>query len=415
MQPVRRVLMLTHRTPFPPDRGDRIRAYHLLRRLSGAFEVDLACVSDEPASTEQRDALSALTGRLTIHRVSPWAGQVRGGLGLLRGGAVTPAVFFRPALAATLERWHRQKPYDGLLTFCTGMAEYARRLMHGNTPPPRRHVLDLCDVDSLKWARYARDAAGPMRWVYATEADRLRRVESGNGLRVDAVTVISDAECEAYRRMGGHHRSVHVVGNGVDLDYFFPKPFELPRRDEQRVVFVGVLDYKPNVDAAAWFATEVMPALRERAPGAVFTVVGKRPTGAVRALDAMDGVEVIGEAPDVRPWLWSAAAVVAPLRLARGVQNKVLEAMACGKAVVCSPAAAEGIDATAGEHLLTATAAEDYVRELADLLDEPNRARELGAAARRRVEARYAWSAAAEPMIALMRGEAVRPWRQAAA
>jgi sugar transferase (PEP-CTERM/EpsH1 system associated) len=405
-QPSRRVLLLTHRVPYPPDRGDRIRSYHLLKLLSRKFEVALACVSDEEVTAEQRQVLAQLAGRLAIQRTSKLVSRARGVAALVQGQAVTPSLFFDPRLAKTIIEWHRQKPFDAVLTFCTGMIRYARLLTHPAYRPVEFartrpiHVLDLVDVDSRKWAAYAQNTAGPMKWVYTREAERLARIESGIEDRFDRISVISEPEAETYRKYLRDHPGLAVVENGVDLDYFAPRPDVAG----QTAVFVGVMNYKPNIEAVQWYAKEVWPLVRRKLPKATFKIVGKDPSPQVKALRHHPGVEVIGTVPDVRPYIEEASAVVAPLKVARGVQNKVLEAMACRRAVICSPEAANGIRALPGRHLLVAASTKAFARYTLALMRDDHYRQQVAAAARRCVQRRYGWPQALEPMIELLGG-----------
>ncbi|HEX7010412.1 MAG TPA: TIGR03087 family PEP-CTERM/XrtA system glycosyltransferase [Phycisphaeraceae bacterium] len=402
-QAVRRVLMLAHRVPYPPDRGDRIRGYHLLRELARHFEVSLACLTHEPVTAAQQARLQELTTRLAIQPMGWWRPRSQALAALLTGQAITPNWFYSPALARTLEQWHQDQPFDAVLTYCTGMIRYARELTADESI---RHVLDLVDVDSRKWAAYARTSHGPLRWVYALEAHRLRRIEAAEHDRIDALTIISEAEAKTYRDVVSSRLQPRVVGNGVDLDYFHPQPQE--QSDGRTILFVGMLDYKPNVDGIVWFAREVMPRLRlGGVPEAQLRIVGRNPSAPVRQLGAQAWVEVVGPVEDVRPHLAQATAVVAPLLIAPGVQNKVLEAMASARAVVCSPQAAAGIDAQHEQHLLVASQPEHYAQYLARLLREAAYRQQLAQAARQRMEERYAWSRMLAPMIALLRDEPV--------
>jgi len=405
-KPTRRVLMLTHRVPFPPDRGDRIRSYNLLKLLSKHFEVAIACTSDEPVTEEQRQKLSQLAGQVAIHKTNKLTSRARGVAALASGQAITPSLFYDPKLADTITHWHTQRPFDAVLTFCTGMIRYARMLTH---PAYRSrafadarpiHVLDLVDVDSRKWSAYAAKAKGPMKWVYAQEAQRLSRIESGLEDHFDRVSVISRPEAQTYREHLRDHPGLTVVENGVDLDYFAP----FNDIASQTAVFVGVLNYKPNIEAIQWYVKKVLPRVRKKLPNATFQIVGKDPCSRVKALRNHPGVEVIGTVPDVRPYIESAAAVVAPLKTARGVQNKVLEAMACRRAVVCTPQAALGIRALPGRHLLVGDSSKKFARYVVALMRDDHYRQQVSAAARRCVERRYAWPNALEPMIELLGG-----------
>ncbi len=405
-RPTRRVLLLTHRVPYPPDRGDRIRSYHLLKLLSRHFEVGLACTTQEEVTVEHRQVLSSLAGRLAIQPIRPAMGKVRGAAALAMGQPITPSLFYDRRLAKTIVNWHQKRPFDAVLTFCTGMIRYARLLTHPAYRPPALagvrpiHVMDLVDVDSLKWRAYAKSATGPMKWVYAAESKRLARVEAGAEDRFDRVSVISAPEARAYRQNLREHPGLTVVENGVDLDYFSP----LPDRAGHTAVFVGVLNYRPNIEGVEWFVRRVLPRVQDKLPDAKFLIVGRDPTPQVKALRNHPGVEVVGTVPDVRPYLEQASAVVAPLKVARGVQNKVLEAMASARGVVCTPQAADGIRALPGRHLLVGESSKPFAKYVLALMRDDQYRQQVAAAARRCVQRRYNWPQALGPMIELLGG-----------
>ncbi|MFP4223917.1 MAG: TIGR03087 family PEP-CTERM/XrtA system glycosyltransferase [Phycisphaeraceae bacterium] len=382
-----RVLMLTHRVPYPPDRGDRIRSDRLLRELARRADVSLACLSDEPVTAAQRTHLADLTMRLEIAPLNSLACRARGGVALATGRAITPAWFTRPGLARTIRRWHADQPFDAALAFCTSTADYLRHL------PGVPAVLDLVDVDSAKWAEYASQTRGLKRWIYAAEARRLVRVEKGDGFR--SVAVISEPEAAVYRERVGSYRELVVAGNGVDLDRFRPSPDP----GEPVAVFTGLLSYRPNAEACQWLVERVWPGVREKFPAARLRLVGRGAGPELEALAGVPGVELVGEVEDVAGELAAAAVAVAPLRIARGVQNKVLEAMAAGRPVLCTPQALEGIDAAPGRDLLVAEAAADWVHRLAELLSDAGLRRRFADAGRSRVESRYDWSAALAPLV----------------
>ncbi len=397
----RRILMLTHRVPCPPDRGDRIRGYYLLRQLSKSFDVDLACTSSTPVAPEHRATFRESARRLLITPICTRGSVLTGSAALVRGHAITPSWHYRSALARTIRQWHRHEPYDAVLTISTGMARYARCLASPAGAAQRSHrprlVLDLVDVDSLKWRRYAQRSAAPMRWVYGLEARRLRRVEADQAW--DAVTVISDAEAADYRLHVGNAPRLEVVGNGVDLDTFAA----LPDPRTSTLVFTGVLNYRPNVEGICWFVAHVMPLLRRLPQVDVrLMIVGRDPCAAVRDLDAEPAVEVVGPVADVRNALRESSIAIAPLQIARGVQNKVLEAMASARAVVASPAAAQGIDAVPGRHLLVADLPHEWAGHIERLLRDAHQRRVLGLSARQLVEDQYTWTQRSRPMVDLL-------------
>lgn len=395
-----RLLMLTHRLPYPPDRGDRIRAYHMLRLLGDHVDLALASVSDEAVWLQHHQLLSTMARRVALYPINAKVSKLRGLMGAVAGRAITPSCFFRQGLAQQICQWQEEEPFDIVLTFCTGMIDYYRALVHHPTTPfTGRHIIDLVDVDSAKWREYARKSVSPMKLIYALESRRLRKIEAGRYDPFDAVAVVSEAEAKTYREWVGGDQRVVPVGNGVDMDYFHPQD----DAQGQTLCFVGVLNYRPNSDAVSWFAKRVMPKLVRKLPDARFQIIGRHPTQHVQDLAQYPGVEVVGSVPDVRAYLADAAAVVAPLLIARGIQNKVLEAMSSQRAVVCSPAAAEGIEAEAGKELILADEPDTWVAELERVLTDAVYRQRIAQAARRRIEQAYSWESRLQPLLGLIR------------
>jgi sugar transferase (PEP-CTERM/EpsH1 system associated) len=386
------VLHLVHRLPYPPDKGDRIRAFHVLRQLAGEAAVHLACLADEPVDADAVAALRGYCARVAVVRLGPgrW---LHGLASLALAGTVTEGAFWSPALRALVRDWARMTSFRACLVSASSMVPYLRLPELRGVPA----VVDLVDVDSQKWLDYAAASRGPRAWLYRTEGRRLRRLEQGLPSWVRAVMLVSDAEAEVYRgfRPDG---PVHVVTNGVDLDYFRPRPGPV----EPACVFLGALDYRPNVDGVGWFCDEVWPAIHRQRPGTKLYLVGRRPAPAVRRLADRPGVEVVGQVPDVRPYLARAAVAVVPLRIARGVQNKVLEALAMGKAAVISPASRAGLRVEPGREVLVAASPAEWTRDVLRLLDDESLRERLGAAGRRRVEAENCWERCLEPLGALL-------------
>ncbi|MEM1213157.1 MAG: glycosyltransferase [Planctomycetota bacterium] len=423
-EPRPRVLMLTHRVPWPPDRGDRVRSWHVLREMSGWAEVWLASVDREGEYTAgAKAALHAVCERVHAEGVAG-TGQragaaVRGAMGVLKG-SVTAGVLSEPGLVRVVKEWLAETRFDWVYVFCSGMWGVVERAGLDGQGTPHRLWVDLVDIDSAKWRGLAERLPrwDPKRWVYAREADQISAVERRVGALADrgdgaVVSVISEREREVYNGvMGGPADQVVVLGNGVDLE---ARP-ELPDAGGEasggagggvggEVVFVGVLDYGPNVEAVRWLAERVWPRVINEEPGAVLRVVGRSPGTEVLRLGGLPGVEVVGPVADVVEGAYlGAVAASAPLRVAPGVQNKVLEAMACGRAVVCSSAAAAGIDAAPGRELLVADDEAEHARVLVRLMRDGGWRRAIGSAARARVEASYAWSARLAPLRAVMAG-----------
>lgn len=391
-----RVLYVTHRTPWPPDRGDRIRTWNVLKFLSARAHVDLLCLSDEPVGTDTRAALTQVTQRLAIVQLPGRRQYVSGLASLLRGHTITQGMFASRAARQVLREWARSASWDAALASSSGIADYTSPQVLGRSV---RRWTDLMDVDSQKWADYSSAARWPLNWLYRLEGRRLRHVECQLAADCERLLVVSPAECRVFREFCDTTR-IQAVSNGVDTDYFSPGP--PPPDGPLSCVFVGVMNYRPNVDAVCWFASEVWPAVRRMHPDARFRIVGKSPAADVRALASQPGIEVVGPVPDVRPWLYQSHAVVVPLRIARGIQNKVLEAMACGRPVICSSAPLQGLQAEPGLHLLRADTPAEWASTVHSLFSDAHRRHELGMAASAWVQLQHGWDACLAPLQELL-------------
>jgi sugar transferase (PEP-CTERM/EpsH1 system associated) len=383
------VLYLVHRMPYPPDKGDKVRSYHLLKHLTARHRVFLGTFLDDPADEAHVETLRGLCVDLHVSRLDPRAARLRS-LGNLLGSDALTLRYYRDA---SLRRWvddtAARNELDAVVVFSSAMAQYVEGL--GAVPL----LADLVDVDSAKWAAYADAHCWPMSWLFRREARCLLAHERRVAGRARKTFFVTEKEAALFRDLAPECApSIEAMGNGVDAERFrpettLPSPFPsgtLP------IVFTGAMDYWPNVDAVTWFARDMLPALRRRWPQAHFWIVGRSPAAAVQTL-AAEAVTVTGTVDDVRPYLQHACVVVAPLRLARGIQNKVLEAMAMARPVVASTDCAAPIDAVPGVELLTADDADGFVRQVSALLAAPERAQAIGTAARRRVVQRYGWAA----------------------
>lgn len=261
--------------------------------------------------------------------------------------------------------------------------------------PTLVELVDFVDVDSAKWTQYAAQHRWPLSWLYRREGERLLAFERQVAQRATHSFFVTENETALFlSRAPECAGRVEAMSNGVDADFFSPQhEFASPYAEgDLPLVFTGAMDYWPNIDAVTWFAGEVLPALRVRWPQLRFFIVGRSPTPAVQAL-ASECVVVTGTVDDVRPYLRHAAVVVAPLRLARGIQNKVLEAMSMGRPVVASRECGEPIDAVEARDFMMAGTVAEYLERIETLLRSPERAAAMGQAARQRVVERYSWAA----------------------
>lgn len=318
-----RILFLSHCVPYPPDKGERIRAYHALIRLAEIGEVHLACIARSPEEEDAAASLRDICASVHVERIEPRWALLQAAVHFASGGCLTRAYYGGTTLGRHIAALG---PLDVTVAYSSAMAQYA--------PETVPMVLDMVDVDSEKWAQYA--AMRRPAFAYAAEARRLRRLEAAYAGGASSVVFTTRHEADVFAGFASHSRAL-AMENGVDFDYFNPEavPANAAMR-YPRLVFVGGMDYYPNADAACRFAREIFPVLRRQCEGLEFVIVGRNPTAAVRALAKLPGVVVTGAVNDVRPYLAEALAVVAPLRVARGMQNKVLEGLAMGKRVLAS-------------------------------------------------------------------------------
>ncbi|AJP48830.1 sugar transferase [Rugosibacter aromaticivorans] len=387
-----KLLYLVHRLPYPPNKGDKVRSYNLLKHLVQRHQIYLGAFIDDPADAAYLDTVRALCADMYVARLSPRLAKLRSLTGLFSGEALSLPYYRDRGLRDWIFATRARESMDGAVIFSSVMADYIPDMDQLPT------LVDFVDMDSAKWTQYATTHRWPLSWIYQREGKRLLSFERAVALRARHSFFVTEAEVALFHQAAPECAGrVEAMCNGVDADFFSPdhalaSPYPA---DETPIVFTGAMDYWPNVDAAVWFAEAVLPALRKRHPLLRFYVVGRSPDVAVQALaaDPGAGVMVTGTVDDVRPYIAHAAVIVAPLRIARGIQNKVLEAMAMAQVVVASTACAEPIDAEPGAELLCAATAEEYIAHIEALLADPEMAQRMGAAARQRVVNRYGWHA----------------------
>jgi sugar transferase (PEP-CTERM/EpsH1 system associated) len=387
-----RILMLAHRIPYPPYTGDKTRAYHIARHLARRHELDLAFLVDDPADMAGVDALRELVGHVEFARIwRPWS-LIKGLGGLVAGRSLSEPYFRSLALRRQVGTRARTAGYDLVYASSSPMAQYARGL---GLPV----VMDFVDVDSDKWTQYGGRSRPPLSWLYRTEGRRLQAAE-GTIARWAGLCVLATQAEEALLRSFAPWAKTAVIPNGIDLEYF--RPVEA-RAASPVVIFTGAMDYLPNVDAVCYFCEEILPLVRRVLPETRFYIVGLNPTAEVRRLADAASVVVTGTVPDVRPYYERASVCVAPLRIGRGVQNKVLQAMAVGMPVVASSVAQRGLQAEAGRHLYVEDDPVAFASRITHLLASREERLAMGRRARAFVEAHHAWDSSCTRLDGMMR------------
>ena len=393
-----KVLFLSHRVPFPPQSGSKVRAFNIIRHLSQqGHAVTVASLARSEQELKEAEGLRSHCATLLLERVSAPAAWMRTVASLPTTTPSSFGYFHCPALLRRTRELLRSEEFDLVFVHSSSMAPYVR----GFSAPVR--ILDFCDMDSQKWRAYSRHKPFPLSTGYRLEAVKLEWTEARLAAEFDLCTCATGAELESLRDLGVDS-SADWFPNGVDAEIFTPAD----SYDPDLIVFVGRMDYYPNQQAVTQFCHGVLPTLQRRRPAARFEIVGADPPPSVRALAQLPGVTVTGSVADVRPYVSRAALSVAPLLIARGTQNKVLESMAMGVPVVCSPAVCKGVDAVPGQHLLCASGAQELVREVERVLDSRELRARLANAGRQRVLTHHSWSSAMARLDSLIRAAVAR-------
>lgn len=394
-----RVLVLTHRLPYAPNRGDRLRAYHMLRHLRTRAEVELVSLVHDEEEERHAGEMRALVPRLTTLLVPRWSTRLNAAAVLTTQRPLTHALLDAPGITAVLQNIYDQRRPDVVFAYCSGMARFALQ------PPLDRVplVLDFVDVDSQKWRDLAESGGPPLSWIYRREAATLGAFEARAARHAHAALVVNAREAELARALAPD-ANIQVLSNGVEIERL--RPINGPT-SHARVVFCGVMNYAPNQEGMTWFVREVWPLVRARRPDATLAVVGPEPPMPFRMLcDDDPSITVTGRVADVRDWLWESAVGIAPLHVARGVQNKALEAIAAGLPIVITEAVAGGLPLEAAYASLVANTPVRFADHILDLLARPPHDRRAMAASADL--SRLTWPRALEPLWPILDRAAAR-------
>ena len=402
LQDKKRLLFLVHRIPYPPNKGDKIRSFNMLKYFAQRYQVYLGAFIDDPNDKKYLDDVKGYCEDVCLLGLNPLLRRLASLKGLLKGQPLTFPYYALPEMQLWVDKVMRANKIDAIVVFSSPMAQFVEN--HGQSGVKR--VVDFVDVDSDKWRQYTQYKSWPLSWVYAREARTLLAYERRITAAFDATVLVSEDEASLFKQLAPEMANkVFAINNGVDTNYFSPEhDYPNPYSTAGKVlVFTGAMDYWANVDAVRWFAEHVFPGVREKVADAEFYIVGARPTSDVLALDKIPGITVTGAVKDIRPYIAHARAAVTPMRIARGVQNKVLEAMAMAKPVLATPEAAAGIIAQYNTDLLV-TAGEDELTEAAiKVLKDGGDV--MGNAARNCVLQQYGWSKNLSRFDELLSGE----------
>lgn len=389
------ILFLCHRIPFPPNKGDKIRSFNELVYLSRKHRVYLGTTLDEESDQAYVKILESYCEEVCAIYFDR---KTRLAKSVFSGKPFSVSNFYDSSLQAFVDRVVGERGIDAVICFCSSMAEYVF-----NNPLYRKAglsgiklIMDFVDLDSDKWLQYARYAGRCMSLIYRIENNRLFKYETKINRAFDHSIFVSDREVKVFQKLYPANRNVRVIANGVDYGYFSPHQLPDLERSELKgqfptLVFTGYMDYFANEDGVRWFCEKIFPMIRAEFPDVEFYIVGNRPTNAVWSLSEIDGVTVTGYVDDIRTYYRMADVCVIPLRIARGLQNKVLEAMATGNAVVATSNASEGIICHQNRDIVIADDEETFAGEVISLLRNEDRRREMSRQAVDNIHRNYSW------------------------
>ena len=394
-----RILVLTQRLPYAPNRGDRLRVYHMLQHLRRHAEVDLVSLVHDDEEASHVDDVRGFVSTVAALPVSKLRSGINAAAALVTGRPLTHALLDAPGMTAALNRICAAHPPNVVFAYGSGMARFAMQAPLDRYP----FVLDFVDVDSRKWRDMAASGRIPKSWIYRREAATLGAFEARAAHAATASLVVNEREASNARELA-RSANVIVLANGVELERLRPM---MPPSDKPRVVFCGVMSYEPNADGMKWFVEHVWPLVKAQRRDATLSVVGPDPSAAFRALCAVDSsITIAGRVADVRDWLWSSAVGIAPLLVARGVQNKALEAIAAGLPIVITEAVAGGLPANAACASRVANTAERFASHVIELLAlSPDERRAM---ARSADFSDLAWSRTLAPLLPIFKTAAAR-------
>jgi sugar transferase (PEP-CTERM/EpsH1 system associated) len=424
-----KILYIAHRIPYPPNKGDKIRSFNEIKYLSQNNDIDLACLVDNSAERLFVDNLRKYCRKVAAIPLDTVAATLRGAIGFMGGSPISIDYFFKRPLQEIINQWFRETRYDAVICFSSPTAEYVFRSRIFQDAPPRTSptasgatpvssrlrrpilVMDFCDVDSDKWGQFAEESDFPLNRLYRWEFQRLLEYEKRIHQIFHHSIFVSPPEAALFRKYCPEAEHLTVVPNGVDHEYFTPE-FNAPvglspsstglpaslelegnlRHRPMVLLFTGAMDYYPNIEGVLWFCRKVYPHIKRRFPETRFYIVGSRPAKKIKALHHGNDIFVTGFVEDVRPYYQAADVCLAPLRLARGVQNKVLEAMAMKKPIVSTSKANQGIGAVSGEHLCIADSPADFVKTVSELVENPEKRKDIGSKGRSFVLKHHCWA-----------------------
>lgn len=392
-----KILYIAHRIPFPPNKGDKIRSFNQIKYLSENNEIDLVCIADEKEDIQYRGSLENYCENVFVFPLDKKAARIKGLLSLLKLKPISSGYFYIEKLKNIVSELIKKREYDAVFCFCSPMAEYVFR---EKNLTKEKLVMDFCDLDSDKWDQYSKSSPFPFNLVYKTEAKLLFEYEKKINKVFNHSFFVSGFEAELFKRKNLCAENITPIPNGVDFKYFSKNGNG--KTPGKKVVFTGVMDYYANIEGVLWFAEKIFPQLMKKHDDLEFYVVGKNPVKEIKDLEKNRRIRVTGFVDDIRPYYEMADICVVPLKIARGIQNKVLEAMSMERAVVSTSKALEGIDAVPGKDVFKADTEDEFIKKIDELLMDGDLAEKTGKRARNLIKEKYSWENGLKNLEALL-------------
>jgi sugar transferase (PEP-CTERM/EpsH1 system associated) len=386
-----KILYICHRIPYPPNKGDKIRSFNEIKFLSQKNTIDLITLADEPEDLKYTKDLKKYCNQIKVFPLNKTLAKIKGFITLLSGQSISQGYFYQRKFQNTFNQWIRSEKYHALICFSSPMAEY---VFKSPNKLPKTLIMDFCDLDSDKWNQYAGKTKFPLNIIYKKEASKLLTFEKKINKTFNKSLFVSHKEADLFIKHYPNAKNIQIISNGVDYHYFDPEKTSTQHSfPSPMLVFSGAMDYYANIDGVIWFATQILPEIKKKSPHIKFYIVGSNPAPAVKALEKDPSIIVTGFVKDIREYYKAADLCIIPLRIARGVQNKVLEAMSMGKAVVTTSSAVQGIHPDVKDVLEIEDDPQKFADKVCDLLnDKTFRKKNLAAASRNFVLQKHNWN-----------------------
>lgn len=390
---MKKILYLSHRIPYPPNKGDKIRSFNEIKYLSKKYDVDLITLADDPKDLKYKKKLKKYCRQVKVFPLNTTKAKIQGFISLLTGKSITQGYFYTQAFQQIFNLWTAREKYHAIVCFSSPMAEYVFKAEKEIKKTAESLIMDFCDLDSDKWNQYAQKKTFPLNILYRLEGIRLLDFEKKINQTFDRSIFVSIQEANLFRQYYPKAKNIDVISNGVDHDFFNPDFHAPPKKKEiLSVSFFGAMDYYANIDGALWFAEQIWPIVKKEMPETVFFIVGSKPDQKLKNLESDPSIRVTGFVKDIREYYCNTTVCVIPLRIARGVQNKVLEAMSMAKAVVTTAPAIQGIGVCDKPFLCVKDDPNQFASKVIELLQDQQQREKIGEEARHYIKKHFNWN-----------------------